>query len=145
MKVFGPDDHDGLYLLKKHIPIHFVTGDRKGFEITHKRVAIDMKMPLDLVSTTKRYEWINEKWDPQAVIYMGDGIFDHYVFQKVGYSICPSNGFYTARERANFVTQSRGGDRAVAEACLHILEKFFEPWNPDENLKPMQGSGEWVA
>ena len=145
MKVFGPDDHDGLSLLKKHIQIHFVTGDRKGFEITHRRVAVDMKFPLDLVSTTKRIDWIKGRWDPQEVIYMGDGIFDHYVFQYVGYGITPANGFYTARERADFVTKSKGGDRAVAEACLHIMEKFFEPYQPDQPLQSMQGSGEWTV
>lgn len=145
MKVFGPDDHDGLSLLKSYLHIHFITGDRKGFEITKKRVVDDMKFPLDLVSTTKRYEWILDKWQPQEVIYMGDGIFDHYVFKKIGYSICPANGFYLAKERANFVTKQPGGDRAVAEACLHIMEKFFKPYLPDENLKSMQGSGDWTV
>ena len=36
MKVFGPDDHDGLSLLKKFIDIRFVSGDISGFEITKK-------------------------------------------------------------------------------------------------------------
>lgn len=31
MKIFGPDDNDGLSLLKPHIDIRFVTGDKKGF------------------------------------------------------------------------------------------------------------------
>lgn len=145
MKIFGPDDHDGLSLLKPHMEIQFVTGDRKGFEISRKRIVDDMKFPLELVSTTKRHSWIKEKWDPKEVIYMGDGIFDHYVFQKVGYGISPANGFYLAKERADFVTRSNGGDRAVAEACLHILEKFFEPYMPDAELKSMQGSGEWTV
>jgi 3-deoxy-D-manno-octulosonate 8-phosphate phosphatase (KDO 8-P phosphatase) len=34
MKVFGPDDNDGLSLLKPYIEIRFVTGDKKGFEIS---------------------------------------------------------------------------------------------------------------
>ena len=33
-KVFGPDDHDGLSLLKKYIKIEFVTGDKNGFTRT---------------------------------------------------------------------------------------------------------------
>ena len=36
-----------------------------------------------------------------------------------------------AKKYADYVTTRHGGDRAVAEACLHILEKFFEPYNPD--------------
>ena len=38
MKVFGPDDNDALSLLKEFIDIRFVTGDKKGFKITKKRI-----------------------------------------------------------------------------------------------------------
>ena len=86
MKIFGPDDHDGLRLLNPYIKIRFVTGDSKGFSISNKRIEQDMKFELDLVSTTKRIEWIRERYNPKEVIYMGDGIFDHYVMKKVGYS-----------------------------------------------------------
>jgi len=82
MKVFGPDDNDGLSLLQPYLQIRFVTGDRKGFSISHKRIVDDMEYPLDLVSTIKRVEWIAERYDLDEVIYMGDGIFDHYVFEK---------------------------------------------------------------
>jgi len=85
MKVFGPDDNDALSLLKPYLKIIFVTGDRKGFPITRKRIAVDMKYPLELVSTISRLKWIAQRFHPREVIYMGDGIFDHYVFQKVGY------------------------------------------------------------
>src|SRR5262249_50687878 len=129
-KIFGPDDHDALLLLKPFLQIHCISGDRKGFEITHKRVAEDMKLPLDLVSTIKRLPWIRERCQLQDVIYMGDGIFDHYVFRKVGYAICPANGAAVTKRYAHFVTSCTGGDRAVAEACLHILERFFTPYDP---------------
>lgn len=144
MKVFGPDDHDALSLLKPHLEIRFVTGDKRGFEITKKRVTDDMKYPVDLVSTIKRVEWIAERYPLDEVIYMGDGIFDHYVFAKVGYSICPANGFYVTRERANYVTRCSGGDRAVAEACLHILERVFTPYDPNKLPDQFAGSGEWT-
>ena len=78
MKVFGPDDHDGLSLLKKFIEIRFITGDKTGFKISKRRIVKDMKFPLDLVSTIKRIEWISEQYSLKDVIYMGDGIFDHY-------------------------------------------------------------------
>ena len=41
-KVFGPDDNDALSLLGRYLKIHFVTGDRKGFKISHKRIVEDM-------------------------------------------------------------------------------------------------------
>ena len=87
MKVFGPDDHDGLSLLKKFIEIKFVTGDTNGLEITRKRIVDDMKFPLDVVSPIKRIEWISERYKLEEVIYMGDGIFEHYVMKKYIYHI----------------------------------------------------------
>ncbi len=129
-KVFGADDNDALSLLSPFIKIQFVTGDYRGFEISHKRIVEDMKMPLDLVSTTKRLEWICSKWDPQKVIYMGDGIFDHYVFSGVAYSIAPKGSDPYCLEKANYVTSRGGANRAVAEAVLHIMKTFFEPYDP---------------
>ena len=42
MKIFGPDDNDGLGLLNPYIEIRFVTGDRKGFSICNKCIKEDI-------------------------------------------------------------------------------------------------------
>lgn len=140
MKVFGADDSDALSLLLPYVEIHFVSGDKRGFPISEARIARDMKYPLSFVSTTKRAEWIAQKWNLNKVIYMGDGIFDHYVFEKVGYSIAPANADEYCQSKAQFVTKREGGNRAVAEACLHVLHTFFEAYNP--NLLPVSSAGE---
>jgi 3-deoxy-D-manno-octulosonate 8-phosphate phosphatase (KDO 8-P phosphatase) len=127
LKKFGPDDNDALKLLEKYIKIQFVSGDKKGFEISKKRVE-DMNFPIDFVSTNKRIEWIKEKYNPEEVIYMGDGIFDGIVMKNVGYSISTSDSDETAQKESDYITKRIGGHRAVAEACLHIMEKFFEPY-----------------
>lgn len=145
-KVFGPDDNDALKLLEPYVEIMFVTGDRKGFEISKRRIVNDMGYQLELVSTVKRLEWIKEKLSLENVIYMGDGIFDHYVMKKVGYAIAPSNADVLAKQHAHYVTQRAGGDRAVAEACLHILDKFFEPYDPEVlPLAKTPSFGEWTV
>jgi len=145
MKVFGPDDHDGLSLLQPHLDIRFVTGDKKGFEISRKRIVDDMKYPLDLVSTIRRVEWLEERYALDDVIYMGDGLFDHYVMKRVGYAIAPANADELAKAHAHHVTQRSGGDRAVAEACLHLLEKFFEPYEPQSRPQGVAKiAGEWA-
>lgn len=126
-KVFGPDDNDALKLAKKYIEIRFISGDKKGFEISKRRVVDDMHFPLNFVSTWKRLDWINKRYSLTEVIYMGDGIFDHLVMSKVGYSIAPRNADANAKLNASYITEREGGNRAVAEACLHILDKFFEP------------------
>ncbi len=145
MKVFGADDNDALSLLKKYIKIRFVTGDRKGFEISRKRIVDDMNFPLDLVSTIHRIEWISEQYDPQQVIYIGDGIFDHYVMKQVGYSIATANADPLAKKSANYVTERLGGDRAVAEACLHIMGKFFQAYNENELPDKQIKLSEWTV
>ena len=146
MKIFGPDDNDGLSLLKPYLEIRFVTGDKKGLPITKKRIVSDMGFRLDLVSTIRRIDWIVERYDPRKVVYMGDGIFDHYVMNRVGYSIAPANADKFAKEHASYVTERSGGDRSVAEACLHIMEKFFTPYDP-RHLPTVQAklSGEWTV
>ena len=145
MKIFGPDDNDGLSLLRQYIEIRFITGDKKGFPISKKRIVDDMKFELDVVSTIRRVEWIKERYPLENVIYMGDGIFDHYVMREVGYSIAPANADKLCKQHASYITERSGGDRAVAEACLHIMEKFFTPYNSNE-LPSAQGklSGEWA-
>tara|TARA_B100000686_G_C16425080_1_gene779182 strand:- start:235 stop:699 length:465 start_codon:yes stop_codon:yes gene_type:complete len=127
-KVFGPDDNDALGLLKEHINILFISGDKRGFSINKKRIVDDMGHKLELVSPEERVEWIKKRYEPKEVIFMGDGIFDHYVMQIVGYSIAPNNANKIAKQNADFVTTCPGGNRAVSEACLHIMEKFFEPF-----------------
>jgi 3-deoxy-D-manno-octulosonate 8-phosphate phosphatase (KDO 8-P phosphatase) len=146
MKAFGPDDNDAISLLRPFIEVRFVTGDRKGFNISKRRVVDDMQGKLDLVSTIKRVDWIQETWSLDQVIYMGDGIFDHYVFHKVAYAIAPANADEYAKSVAHFVTKRAGGERAVAEAALHILDKFFEPYDPDQ-MPQMTAklSGEWAV
>ena len=125
MKVFGPDDNDGLSLLKPFLKIHFVTQDKKGFAISKKRIVTDMKYPLNLVKTLDRVEWMKKETSLKKIIYMGDSIFDHLIFSKVGYSIAPANADPSAKKNADFVTKRNSGERAVAEACIHILKKFF--------------------
>jgi 3-deoxy-D-manno-octulosonate 8-phosphate phosphatase (KDO 8-P phosphatase) len=146
MKIFGPDDNDGLSLLKSSLEIRFITGDQKGFPISKKRIVDDMKYELDIVSTIRRVDWIKERYPLESIVYMGDGIFDHYVMREVGYSIAPANADKLAKQHASFVTERSGGDRAVAEACMHIMEKFFTPFNPAElSSAQYKLSGEWTV
>ena len=137
MKKFGADDNDALSLLRPYMDIIFVTGDKRGFEISNKRIT-DMHFNLELVSTIKRIDWIKERFNPQEVVYMGDGIFDHYVMKEIGYSISTADGDPHARKYADYVTERTGGKRAVAEACLHLLKKFFVPYDesklPEDNI-----------
>ena len=64
--------------------------------------------------------------------------------KDVLYSICPSNSDEVCKKYSDFVTKRSGGDRAVAEACRHILKKFFNKDIEEINLSG-KFSGEWTA
>lgn len=128
-KVFGAHDSDGIKLIKQHLTIHTITADKRGFPITQKRIAEDMKLDLHLVSEEDRLAWLQKNFDLKNCIYMGDGIFDSKIFEHVAYSIAPGNAFYLAKKEASFVTKSKSGEGAVAEACLHVIKKFFSSSN----------------
>ncbi len=126
-KIFGPDDNDALSLIQPFINIVVVSGDKRGFPITKKRIEEDMKLPLFQVSTHDRVSWIKERFDLQETVYMGDGVFDAMVFKEVAYAIAPANAFSEIKKHADHVTKASGGQGAVAEACFHIMKKFFKP------------------
>jgi 3-deoxy-D-manno-octulosonate 8-phosphate phosphatase (KDO 8-P phosphatase) len=126
-KVFGAHDNDGIKLLSKHVNICAVSADKRGWEITKKRIADDMGLRLEQVSEGERLNWLKSNFDLSQSIFMGDSMHDAEIFPLFAYSIAPANAFPTAREKASFVTKANAGDGAVAEACLHIIEKFFGP------------------
>lgn len=124
-KVFGAHDADGIKLIRSHVEICAVSADRRGFAITKKRIEKDMGIPLHLVSEGDRFSWLEKKFDLDACAYMGDGMHDAPILARVAYGIAPANAFYLAKKAANYITQAKGGEGAVAEACLHVIKKFF--------------------
>lgn len=145
LKEFGPDDSDALGLLASLTEIRFVTGDRKGFDITRRRISEDMGFALDLVSTHSRASWLQSRYDLSRIVYVGDGIFDHLVMQKVGYAIGIAGALPHVAQSADWVTTRTGGNRAVAEAVLHLIGKFW----PDVDILSREAiqdraQGEWA-
>jgi 3-deoxy-D-manno-octulosonate 8-phosphate phosphatase (KDO 8-P phosphatase) len=124
-KSFSVDDHDGIKLVQSFLDVHIISADSRGFEISKRRVVKDMNLSLTLVSIEERLDWIKRNFGLDSTVYMGDGIFDKAIFQKVYYAIAPSSALREVRRAADFVTTSKGGERSVAEACLHIAKKFF--------------------
>jgi len=56
---------------------------------------------------------------------VGDGFYDHLVFESISYGIAPANSWPSALAKANYVCRRQGGRGAVAEACMWIVNKFF--------------------
>ena len=125
MKSFGPDDADALKVLKATVPIVFVSADRRGFPITERRIAHDMGHDVTLVGSGERLEWLASRAPLDRIAYMGDSFTDIPVLREVGVGITTADALPGVREAATYVTQRRGGDRAVAEACFYLLVEQF--------------------
>jgi 3-deoxy-D-manno-octulosonate 8-phosphate phosphatase (KDO 8-P phosphatase) len=125
LKAFGPDDSRGLALLRREVEVVFVSEDHRGFAITRRRIADDMGYPLELVPGPERLDWLRARRPLAEIAYMGDSFVDIPVLRAVGYGIATCDAPAGARAAAAFVTTRRGGDRAVAEACLHVLSHRF--------------------
>ena len=123
-KIFGPHDNDGIKLISPFVNILFVTADKRGYEISQKRIVEDMGQKLLLLSETQRLPYIKEHYDLDSVIYMGDGYFDAKILREVYYGIAPKSARVEAKNSANYITSSNGGEGAVLDASLHLIDKF---------------------
>jgi len=131
-KVYGPHDADGVKLLKGYnIEIVFISADKRGFPITKKRIE-DMKCPIYNVSEAERLEWIknyiNEKADEYGnkpySVFFGDGINDAKAAAVVDCFIAPANARIEAKNVADYVTPSVGGNGAFLDLALYV-EKMY--------------------
>jgi len=122
-KILGPHDNDGLKLISSYIKIRFISADIRGFEISKKRVE-DMGFEINLISEDEREDFF-ENLNCDNVVFMGDGYIDSLVFDKVFYSIAPKNAISYALQKADFITNTNAAEGAVFEACMHLIEKFF--------------------
>jgi len=123
-KIFGPHDADGLKFIKDDINISFISGDKRGFPISEKRVH-DMGFKIALVTEQDRYNYIKETFGFEDLIYMGDGIFDVDVLRECKFGIVPAGARREATLVADHVTPSRAGEGAVCDACLEIGHEFL--------------------
>jgi 3-deoxy-D-manno-octulosonate 8-phosphate phosphatase (KDO 8-P phosphatase) len=122
LKRFGPHDNDGLKLLvSKKIQPLAISADKRGFEITKKRMQ-DMGIPLHLVSEEERYKFVTQFYNPNKIFFMGDGVYDAAVMAVVRLSAAPANATIEAKCAASFVTMAEGGSGAVYEACKTLLK-----------------------
>jgi 3-deoxy-D-manno-octulosonate 8-phosphate phosphatase (KDO 8-P phosphatase) len=124
-KVFGPHDNDGVKLLKANgFDVVFISADKRGFPITHKRIS-DMKCQLHLVTESERVNWasayIHEN-NYEFSVFFGDGINDVPVKDVVDVFVAPANARREAKDVANYVTESIGGQGAFLDLAKYIVE-----------------------
>ena len=123
-KVFGPHDADGLKIIRDKLNILFITTDKRGFQISKKRID-DMKYKIELVPDGSRYEWIRDNFGFEKTIFIGDGIFDSPIIRDCLFGIAPANARIEAKRWAKYVTPSKSAEGAVCDACIKINKIFF--------------------
>ncbi|MDO8659947.1 MAG: phosphatase [Candidatus Parcubacteria bacterium] len=129
-KEFGSDDWDALKEIMLFVPTIFITADKKGYPITQKRIVDEMKWELHLVSQLpqERWTWMKNKFPNKQIIFFGDGIYDFCALENSFFGITTKDALDHVKDCANYVTTRSGGDRAVAEACLHVMGCFNLDW-----------------
>jgi len=124
-KEFGSHDSDALQVIKERINVYFISADKKGFNISKKRVN-DMGFDLELITAENRERYILEKKVAGFTVYIGDSFTDIPAMLAADFSMAPRNAFKPAKKMASFVLSCNGGEGAVAEACVHICPSLFD-------------------
>jgi 3-deoxy-D-manno-octulosonate 8-phosphate phosphatase (KDO 8-P phosphatase) len=130
-KVFGPHDNDGVKLLRKNdIDVRFISADKRGFEITNKRIT-DMKCQLDYVSEADRSWYIAKALEEYDVVFFGDGLGDlaAAMANPSAYFIAPKNARRQVKDYADYVTSNIGGEGAFLDLAEYVVSipRFVQP------------------
>lgn len=126
-KAFGNYDHDGVKLLRDHVKLIFISADRHGWDISYTRIVDHMKCELYYVPEQERFKFV-ERYGFENVAYMGDGIHDATIIEHARIGIAPAQARLEARNIADYVTPSNGGEGAYLDACIHIMKKIGIPY-----------------
>jgi 3-deoxy-D-manno-octulosonate 8-phosphate phosphatase (KDO 8-P phosphatase) len=122
-KVYGPHDNDGVKLLRKNgIEVRFISADKRGFDITNKRIT-DMKCQLDYVSEADRPGYIAKACEEYNVIFFGDGLGDlaAAMANPSAYFIAPKNARRQVKDYADYVTSNIGGEGAFLDLAEYVV------------------------
>lgn len=119
-KAFGNYDHDGVKLLRDHIKLIFISADKHGWDIISSRVVDHMKCELHYVPEAERFAFV-EKYGFENVAYMGDGLYDAKIIRAAKIGIAPAQARIEARQVANYVTPSNGGEGAYLDAAAMLM------------------------
>lgn len=121
-KKFGPHDSDGFKLLREaNIEVFAISADKRGFPITEKRLT-DMKVPIELVTESDRFEYVKERFGLEGTAFVGDGIHDSLVLEWCERGYAPGDATKFAKKAANVITETNGGRGVILEVALDILE-----------------------
>ena len=132
LKTFNTLDGHGIKMLQKSgVQVAIITGRRSSVV---ERRAHDLGISKLIQGREDKFSALQELFTDegcrlQDIAYVGDDYPDLLVMTRVGCPISVPNAAPPVRERAIWVTQSRGGEGAVREVCDRIMQAqgTFEP------------------
>ena len=124
MKAFNSLDGHGMKMLHESgVELAIITGRTSrtvelraknlGIEIVYQGVA-DKRLAFEALVKSSAL-------DPAAVSYMGDDVVDLPVLVRCGLALTVPAAPLLVRQRADYVTQAKGGHGAVREVCELIM------------------------
>jgi 3-deoxy-D-manno-octulosonate 8-phosphate phosphatase (KDO 8-P phosphatase) len=60
---------------------------------------------------------------PEQTAYVGDDLMDIPLVRRVGFGVAVANAADELKQYADFITERKGGEGAVAEVVEHLLKK----------------------
>ncbi|WP_428775513.1 3-deoxy-manno-octulosonate-8-phosphatase KdsC [Vibrio sp.] len=125
LKTFHTRDGYGVKsLMNAGIEIAIITG-RQSQIVENRMKALGISLIYQGQDDKVRaYQDICHKLNisPEQTGYIGDDLIDWPVMEQVALQVCVADGHPLLRQRANYVTQIRGGHGAVREVCDLILQ-----------------------
>lgn len=125
IKVFDVQDGFGIALFRNAGYKTAIISARSAgaVNVRAKDLKID-KVYQDAHPKTIAYENLLREFGlkENEVCFMGDDLPDICILKRVGFSVAVNNAANEVKERADYVTERRGGDGAVREAVELILK-----------------------
>lgn len=120
LKQFGSHDADALKDQDFFSELIFVSADRRGHNITLKRLE-DMGQALDLADSNQRVELIDSfQKRGFRVCFVGDSFSDIPALKAADLGVAPAGSFKPATQAADLVLECKGGEGALAELFLRL-------------------------
>ena len=74
-----------------------------------------------------RYDFVSQ-YNFDDIAYMGDGIHDAKIIRAAKLGIAPLQARIEAKQAADYITPSNGGEGAYLDACVHIMKQMEIPY-----------------
>ncbi|WP_444894794.1 KdsC family phosphatase [Microbulbifer sp. JMSA004] len=124
LKTFNTLDGHGIKMLQNSgVRVAIITGRRSNVV---ERRAHDLGINKLIQGREDKFAALQELLSEEScrledIAYVGDDYPDLLVMTKIGCPIAPPNAAPPVRERALWVTETRGGEGAVREVCDRIM------------------------